>query len=440
MTTNNDRVLTTPRATVQTRSSMDIPRPGVAQARRRRRIAYSILGVVALSGITYGLSRLEPAAPLVENPYPGKVERGSMLRQVRGNGTLIPEEIRSITARHPGRVEEIFLKVGAPVEPDTVIVRLSNPELEQAAFDAEWQLKAAEAQLTNLHVQLKTQRLNQEATVASAQANSNNASLEAEINQELSKSGLIPLLTLKQSISRAAELVNLLGIEKERLKISADSAAAQLSVQQASVEQLRAQLQLRRQQVESLHVRAGIEGVLQRLGDQAPLQLGQQVGGGAMVAIVANPKRLMAELKIPETQAPEIEIGQVVEIDTRNGTIPGRVTRIDPAAQNASVTVDVGLEGALPRGARPDLNVDGIITIERLDDVLYVGRPVHGQPDSTVGLFKLIDGGKAAVRVPVKLGRTSVSTVEIVEGLQVGDQVILSDMSQWDEFDKVRLK
>src|SRR5438445_2934859 len=421
---------------------MDIARPDIARRRRRHRILYSFAGLGALVVITIGLSRLKPAAPLVENPWPDTVKRGEMLRQVRGNGTLVPEEILWIPTLSAGRVERILVLPGAAVKADTVLVELSNPEVEQAAFDAEWQLKAAEAELANLRVQLETARLNQQSILATAQANYSSAKLEFEVNDELAKAGLVPALTLKQSKGKADELTKLLEIEQQRLDISADAAKAQLAVQDAKVAQLRAQLQLRRRQVEALKIRAGIDGVLQKLGDAAAtttLQFGQQLTPGATVARVANPAKLKAEIKIAETQAKDITFDQKAYVDTRNGVIPGHVVRIDPSAQNGTRTVDVALDGPLPKGAVPDLSVDGTIELERLENVMYVGRPVQGQPDTTVGMFKVVDGGKEAVRVPVKLGRTSVSTIEVVEGLQVGDQVILSDMSQWDAHDRVRL-
>src|SRR5438445_5237531 len=392
---------------------MDIARPDQARKRRRKRILYSVAGLGVLVLITIGLSRLKPAAPLVENPWPDTVKRGEMLRQVRGNGTLVPEEILWIPTLSAGRVERILVLPGAAVKADTVLVELSNPEVEQAAFDAEWQLKAAEAELANLRVQLETARLNQQSILATAQANYSSARLEFEVNDELAKAGLVPALTLKQSKGKADELTKLLEIEQQRLDISADAAKAQLAVQDAKVAQLHAQLQLRRRQVEALKIRAGIGGVLQKLGGDAAattLQVGQQLAPGATVARVANPAKLKAEIKIPETQAKDIAFDQKAEVDTRNGVIPGHVVRIDPSAQNGTRTVDIALDGPLPKGAVPDLSVDGTIQLERLENALYVGRPVQAQPETTVDIFKLVDGGKEAVRVTVKLGRSSVST------------------------------
>jgi HlyD family secretion protein len=423
---------------------MDVPvSPLFKKRRQRRRWLLAAGAVAALVLITFGLSRLQPAAPLVEKSsiWTDTVKRGEMLRQVRGNGTLVPEDIRWIPTVNAGRVERILVLPGAAVKADTALVELSNPTVEQAAFDAEWELKGSEAELANLRVQLDSQKLTQQSVVASAKAGYSSAKLDYEVNAALATNGLVASLTLKQSETKAEELASLFEIEQKRLAISADAANAQLAVQEAKVAQLRAQLELKRHQVEALKIRAGMDGVLQRLGDPTtPLQIGQQLAAGAPVARVANAAKLKAAIKIAETQAKDVQLDQVAEIDTRNGVIPGYVTRIDPAVENGTVTVDVALDAPLPKGARPDLSVDGTVELERLNDVLYVGRPVQGQPDSQVGLFKLVDGGKAAVRTPVKLGRSSVSTIEIVQGLNVGDQVILSDMSQWDAYDRVRLE
>ncbi len=419
---------------------MDIARPDLRKKKQRRRIVIGCIGAVAIALITLGLSRLEPAAPFVENALTDTVKRGELVRQVRGNGTLVPETIVWIPTLNSGRILNILVLPGADVHTNTILLELTNPEIEQAAFDAEWQLKAAEAEMANVRVTLQAQRLNQQASVASAEANCNNAQLDYEVNAELSKDGLVPAITLKQSKVKAAEMKKILEVEEERLKISADSTRAQVAVQEAKVAQLQAQLSLKRRLVDALKIRAGLNGVLQQLGPvDAPLRVGQQLIAGANVARVADPTRLKAEIKIPETQAKDLQNGQRAEIDTRNGIIPGRVTRIDPAAQNGTRTVDVTLEGKLPRGAVPELTVDGTIELERLQDVLYVGRPVNGQSESTVGLFKVTDG-RAAIRVPVKLGHGSVSAIEVVDGLKEGDQIILTDMSQWDGHEKVRIK
>jgi HlyD family secretion protein len=417
---------------------MDIPRKSQARKRRLRKVIYALLVLCAIPLITLGLSRLKPAAPTVERAtvWTDTVKQGSMLRQVRGLGTLIPEEIRLIPANTEGRVERIVVKPGAVVKPDSILLELSNPELQQEAMDAEMQVKAAEAEYISLRVQLDSQLLDQEAAAATIKSDYSQAKLQAEANEELAKKGLLSDLTLKLSKTRAEELAIRNNIENKRLSISSESVQAQLTTQRTKIDQLRALNQLKRGQVESLKVRAGIEGVLQQL----PLEVGQRVTPGTTLAKVAEPKRLKAELKIAETQAKDIQIGQIASIDTRNGLIEGRVARIDPAVLNGTVTVDVTLEGALPQGARPDLSVDGTIELERLENVLYVGRPVHGQANSTIGIFKLDEGGEQASRIQVKLGRSSVNTIEIVEGLKVGDQVILSDMAAWDAFDRVRLK
>jgi HlyD family secretion protein len=328
------------------------------------------------------------------------------------------------------------------VKADTVLAELSNPEVEQSALDAEWQLRGAESELSNLRVQLETQRLTQQATVATAEASHHNSKLDFEVNEELARDGLVPSLTLKQSRTRMEELVKLLAIERDRLGLFADAVRAQLAVQEAKVSQLRAQLELRRGQAEALKIRAGFDGVLQRLGDATMLQVGQQLGAGANVARVADPRRLKAEIRIYETQAKDVQLGLKAAIDTRNGidgVVSGKVVRINPAVENGTVTFDVALEGKLPRGARPDLSIEGTIEIERLDRVLYVGKPVGGNPDTTIGLFRLATTGREASRIPVRLGRSSVHAIEIVDGLAEGDRVILSDMSAWDKHSRVRL-
>jgi len=423
---------------------MDVPVSPDVRRRRKRRRWFIIAGFcVLLALLTLGLSRLQPAAPLVEKSsiWMDTVKRGEMLRQVRGNGTLVPEDIRWIPTINAGRVERILVWPGTAVKADTVLVELSNPELDQAAFDAESQFKAAKAEMANLRVQLNSQKLTQEAAVASARANYASAKLDFEVNDELGKSGLVAGLTVKQSKAKAEQLATLLQIEEDRLKMNAEAVTAQIEAQEEKVAQFSAQFELKRRQLEALKVRAGVDGVLQRLGDPtSPLQIGQQLSAGALIARVANPARLKAAIRIAETQARDVQLEQLAEIDTRNGVIPGHVVRIDPAVENGTVTVDVALDGALPRGARPDLSVDGTIQLERLENVLYVGRPVQGQSDSKIGLFKLVEGGHAAVRVRVNLGRSSVSTIEIVQGLHIGDQVILSDMSQWDAHERVRLE
>ena len=418
---------------------VDIQRPAsVARARRNRRIAIGAAVVVVIAGVTVGLSRLKPAAPTVDKAtvWLDTVKRGPMVRQVRGLGTLVPEEIRWIPAATDGRVERIVVQPGTAVSADTVILVLSNPTQTQATLEAEQQLKAALAQLTSLRVQIQNAVLAQEAAATGVTADLRQATMQAESDAELGREGLVSPLTAKLSAVRAENLVTRNQIEQRRLTEMRGSVDAQLAVQQAEVDRLRALVGLRRSQVSQLQVRPGIAGMLQ----QVPVEVGQQVGPGTNLARVANPQRLKAQLKIAETQAKDIVIGQVASIDTRNGLIPGRVARIDPAVQNGTVTVDVALEGELPRGARPDLSVDGTIELERLADILFVGRPAYGQEQSVISLFRVDPDGVTCVSTKVTVGRTSVNTIEVKAGLKAGDQVILSDMSQFDAFDRVKLK
>jgi HlyD family secretion protein len=381
---------------------------------------------------------MKPAAPSVDAStlWPDTVKRGSMLRQVRGLGTLVPEEILFIAAQTDGRVDRIAVRPGAEVRPDTVLMQLSNPELELAANDAEWQVKAAEATLTDLRVKLESGRLEQQSVAARVQSDFVQAKLKADLEHKLGEQGLTSELNLKTTKAIADELANRSSIEKQKVEISGESIQAQLAAQRVQIEKLRAAWNLKKAQVSQLYVRAGAHGVLQQL----PVEVGQRLTPGTVLAKIAQPSKLKAELKIPETQAKDILLGQQVDIDTRNGIIPGRVSRIDPAVLNGTVTVDVRLEGKLPDGARPDLSVDGSVEIERLSDVLYVGRPVLGQPNSSITLFRYEPDGKEALRVPVKLGRASVSTIEVVDGLKVGDKVILSDMSAMDGHNRIRLQ
>jgi HlyD family secretion protein len=415
---------------------MDIARPDIAQKKRKKRIIYSAVALVALAGITYALSRLKPAAPTVERNlvFWDTVKRGTIPRQVRGLGTLVPEEIRWIAARTSGRVEKIVLRPGATVTTDSVILELSNPDVEQAYANAESSLRAAEAQLTVNRVQLERSLLDAESAAARAKSDYETAKLQAEVNEDLFKDGLYPAVQLKMSQVAAREAENRNRIEQKKFAFAQESAKPQLAVQEAEVERLRAQARLRREEMDALKVRASMTGVLSAL----PVEVGAQVQPGANLARVADPTKLKAEIKIPETQAKDILIGQRAEVDTRNGIVAGRVSRIDPAVQAGSVMVDVTLTGELPKGARPDLSVDGTVELERLENVVYVGRPAFGQENGTVGMFKFINDNEAA-RVQVKLGRSSVSLMEIVQGLQPGDRVILSDMSQWDANDRIRL-
>ena len=415
---------------------MDIPRPNAAKDKRRKRIIYGVIVVVVLLGITFALSRLKPAAPTVERNlvWIQTVKRGPMVRQVRGLGTLVPEEIRWIAARTQGRVDKIVIRPGAVVEPGTLILELTNPDVVSAAANAKSQLLAAEAQLANLRVQLESQLLAAESTAAAAKSNYEQARLQAEVNDELFKDGLVSPVQMKLSKVSAEEAATRYEIEQKRYAFSKDSIKPQLAVQEAEVERLASQSRLRQDELEALQVRATMAGVLSAL----PVEVGAQVQPGTNIARVVDPTKLKAEVHIAETQAKDIAIGQLASIDTRNGLVDGRVVRIDPAVQNGTVLVDVTLTGQLPKGARPDLSVDGTIELERLDDVVYVGRPAFGQEKSTVGIFKLNDAGEA-IRTQVQLGRSSVNTIEIVSGLQPGDQVILSDMSPYDANDRVRL-
>ena len=416
---------------------VDIARPDIARTKRIRRIVYGTGFAVVILLITAGVSRLEPAAPRVDRDtvYTDTVERGSMLRQVRGTGTLVPEQIRWITAITSGTVEQIVIRPGAEVTPDTVIVELGNPELEQQALEAQLQLDAGLARYKSRQVELQSQLLTQQANLATVEADLSQATLQAEADAELAADGLVSQIQLRQSQSQAAVLATRHEIEQRRLTIQGDSVIAQLAAEQAEVDRLRTIYQLRSDQVSDLRVRAGNTGVLQ----EVPLEEGQSVTPGTNLARVGDPSRLKAELRIAETQAKDILIGQPAAIDTRNGVIAGHVSRIDPAVQQGTVTVDVVLDGELPRGARPDLTVDGTIELERLENVIYVGRPVFGQEESVVSLFKLDPESDDAVRTRVSLGRSSVNTIEVLEGLEPGDQVVLSDMSQWDAFDRVRL-
>jgi len=416
---------------------VDIARPDLLEKKRKRQLAWAAAAVGAVILATLGVSRLKPAAPSVERAtlVIDTVRRGEMVREVRGLGTLVPEEIRWIPAVTDARVERLVLLPGTKVEPESVVLELSNPELEMQALEAESQARAAEAQYTELKVRLESQNLDQRAAAARVKAESKQARLRADADTELAANGLIAGLTLKLSQSAAEELEHREGIEQQRLGIAGQAIEAQLRVQHAEVEQRRAQARLRRSQVEGLRVRAGIEGVLQLV----PVEVGQQVTPGTNLARVARPDRLKAVIRVPETQARDVVPGQRAVVDTRNGVVEARVVRVDPAVQNGTVTVDLTLLGELPRGARPDLTVDGTIELERLTNALHVGRPAMGQPQSTVGLFRLTKGTNEAVRVRVRLGQASVSTIEIVEGLEVGDEVILSDTSAWDSADRIRL-
>jgi len=416
---------------------MDRPRIVSPHRKRIRQAAYAG-GALALLLVTLGLSRLKPAAPSVDRSgvLIDAVKRGPMLREVRGLGTLVPEDVRWIPAAAEGRVERILILPGTFVKADSVILELSNPELELQALDAESQLRQAEAQYTELKVRLQSQQLDQKAAAARVQADFEQAKMQADTNTELARQGLIADLTRKLSDVAARELNNRNMIEQQRLSIANEAVEAQLAVQRALVAQKRAEARLRRSQVKALAISPGIAGMLQVV----PVEQGQRVSIGTNLARVAVPDRLKAVIRVPETQAKDVLIGQSATVDTRNGIVEGKVSRIDPAAQNGTVTVDVALDGALPQGARPDLTVDGTIELERLTDIVYVSRPAQAQPNGTVGLFKLDPDGVGATRVKVGLGRSSVSTIEVTSGLVPGDQVVLSDTSAWDAYDRIRLK
>ncbi|MFI5170575.1 MAG: efflux RND transporter periplasmic adaptor subunit, partial [Vicinamibacterales bacterium] len=404
---------------------MDIARPDLLEKKKKRQLVWAGSAAAVVVLLTLGVSRLKPAAPTVERATVvlDVVKRGEMVRDVRGLGTLVPEDIRWITALTDARIERRVLLPGTVVKPDSVILELSSPELLTLAQDADSQARAADARYTELKVRLQSQLLDQKAVAARIAAESRQARLRADADAELHKNGLIADITLKLSQSAADELEHREKMEEQRLAIAGEAIEAQLKVQQADVEQRRAQAALRRSQVDALHLRAGIDGVLQ----QVPVEVGQRVSAGTNLARVARPEKLKAEIRIPETLARDVVPGQKAVVDTRNGFIEGRVIRVDPAVQNGTVTVDIGLVGELPRGARPDLTVDGTIELERLSDALHVGRPAMGQPQSTVGLFRVVKGTTEALRVRVKLGSASVSTIQILEGLDVGDEVILSD-------------
>ncbi len=417
---------------------MDIQRPSNARAKKIRRIVYGTVALLLVGGVSYGLSKLRPAAPSVDRAtiWPDEVKRGPMLREVHGLGTLVPEDIRWIPAQTDSRVERWVLRPGAMVKPDSIIMELSDPTLQREALDAEFQLKGAEADYASLKVQVDSDLMNQKANEAAVRSDFEQAHLQHDVDEKLFKEGIGSDHIRNLSRVREEQLAIRLKLETERTAVAADSAKARLAARQAKIDEQKALYQLKKSQVDALHVRAGINGVLQLV----PVDVGQRVTPGTNLARVADPKKLKAEIKIAETQAKDVTIGQKATIDTRNGVVNGHVSRIDPSVQNGTVTVDVAITDPLPNGARPDLSVDGTVELENLKDVLYVGRPVHGQADSTIGIFKIIDDGSEAVRVTVKLGRSSVNTIEIVQGLKVGDKVILSDMSAWDNFDRVRLK
>jgi len=414
---------------------MDKPR---ANPKRKRKPLYIAGGVVLATLITLGLSQLKPAPPSVERAaiWVDTVQRGPMVREVRGPGTLVPEDIWLIPAITAGRVDEIFARPGTMMQAGTPLLRLSNPDVQLQLLEAERQLRAAESDLVNQRSTLETQILNQEATIAQVQSLYNTAVRDARSADEMAEKGLIARNEADARKDALHENEVRLDVEKKRLGLMREQLAEQISAQQAQVERLRSIVRFRQQELESMNVVSPSEGVLQHLD----LEIGQWVNPGITLARVVQPGRLKAELRIPEVQAKDVTLGQLARIDTRNGIVQGTVVRIDPASQNGSVGVDIALDGDLPPGARPDLSVDGTIEIERLPDVLFVGRPAFGNPESSVGMFKVAPDFRVADRVTVQLGRNSVNTIEIRGGLQEGDVVILSDMSQWDSHPRVRVQ
>lgn len=416
---------------------MDIAREGIVEKKRRNRWLMAAAGIVAVAAVTVAVASLEPAAPTVDRDtvWLGTVERGDFERQVRGHGKLVPEQLRWIQSQTTGRVETVYLEPGNQVEADGVILQLSNPEVEQSAIDAENALRRGEAELESLRVTLISAELDQRAHAAEVDADFTRASLQAEANRELFAQGLISDIQLRSSEAVAKALTTRQDIEAQRLTMTAEAHRALLAAKQAELEQQRALFRLRAEQLEALAVRAGITGVVQ----EVPVEIGQQVAAGTMLAKVAEPTRLKAELRVPATRARDVRPGQTVSVDTRNGLVAGKVTRVDPSVQEGSVMVEVRFKDPLPDGARPDMAVDGAIRIELLTDVLFVGRPVQAQENATVGLYLLEADGKHASRVAVELGRSSVDTIEIIRGLREGDQVILSDTSRWDDNERIKL-
>jgi multidrug resistance efflux pump len=420
--------------------SVDIARPEVKQQKRRKQILIGAVALVVLVLVTVGVARLKPAAPSVERStvWTDSVKQGNMLRQVRGLGSLIPSQefTRQIPAETDATVIRIRVLPGTEVKSETVLMEMTNPATEQAALDAELQLKAAEAEYDSLRVKLESDLMTQKAGAATVTQDFSQAKLQAETDKALYDLGVISGLAYKASKGKADELTTRNGLEEQRLTSAEKAILAQLRQQQAKVDQMRTLAELRRKELNDLKVRAGIDGVLVEM----PMQVGQRVAPGTMLARVIQPNHLIAELKIAETQARDVQIGEPATVDTHNGVVNGTVMRVDPGVQNGTVTVDVNITGDLPKGARPDLSVDGTIDLEKLDNVLYVGRPAFGQESSTISLFKLDADGKGAVRVPVKVGRASVNSIQVIEGLQQGDTVILSDMSRWDNTDRIRLE
>jgi len=417
---------------------MDIARPDFARKKKVRLIVYGAVIVVAVPALTIAVSRLKPAAPVVERSavWLDTVRQGEMLRDVRALGTLVPIDVRWIPAQSSARVENIVLQSGAMVKPDSIILELSDPQLQLDALNAEYAYKAAQSDLINLKAQLSNNLMAQKSTAADIESEYQQAKMQADVDKQLSEQGIQAALTGKKSAVVAEQLAIKEQLVQGQLKIADDAAKAQIAAQEAHLEQQHVLYELKKRQLDALHVRAGLNGVLSAVS----VEVGQQVTPGTNLVRVADPSHLKATVQIPETHAKDITLGQKATIDTHNGTAEGHVSRVDAAVVNGTVAVDVSFDGWLPAGARPDLSVDGTIEIERLPNILYVGRPVQGQPNSKVGLFRILNGGAEAIRVSVDLGRTSVNSVEVLRGLQAGDQVILSDMSAWDSYDHIRLQ
>jgi HlyD family secretion protein len=419
---------------------MDIARPEFKTQKRRRQTMIAIAVVLGVAAVSYGVSRLKPAAPTVERGtvWTDTVKRGPMLRQVRGTGSLVPsqEAVRQIPAETEATVVRILMLPGSQVKKDSILLEMSNPQTEQAAVDADLQLKAAQAEYQSLRVKLESDLMNQKAGAATVHSDDATAQRQAQTDKALFELGVISGLAYKSSKDKADELTTRTDLETQMLTANQRAIETQMAQEQAKVDQMRTLAQLKQKQLDALRVRAGIDGILVDL----PLQVGQHVLPGTMLAKVVEPDHLMATVKIAETQARDVQIGEPASVDTHNGVIAGSVMRVDPAVQNGTVTVDVKLTGELPKGARPDLSVDGTIDLERMDNVLYVGRPAFGQENSTISLFKLGADSQTALRVPVKVGRASVNSIQVIEGLHEGDTVILSDMSRWDNTDRVRLE
>ncbi len=421
---------------------MDVARPDIAKKKKRNRFFLLFVCALAIGGITVALAKLEPALPKVDSAviWTDEVKRGEMLRQVRGNGSLVPEDIQFVQSEVSGTVEKIHVLPGAEVGPDTIILELSNKDLEQDIFDRGWAIKSGEATKVQMEIRLESERLNKQITLDKLKADFGYAALEADAYQKLEKDGLVAALEARRYQLRADDFGARYTNGVKSISMDKRSAEAQMAVKDADLLKLRAALELKKEQLTNMVVRAGIKGVLQEIGDGRKLEIGQRVGANTTLAKIVIPDKLKAEIEIAETQVKDVVIGQKAEIDTRNGIIPGTVVRVDPAVNNGTVTVDVRLDGPLPDGARPDLSVDGTVEIERLENVLYVGRPVRAVPESEAKIFKLDAEGQLGIQVPVKWGRSSVSVIEVAAGLKEGDKVILSDVSDFEEYPKIRIE